>query len=46
MNFVGGSIQPLATTTITHLCTSQSLGLRSGWQLELTGLICLRYGRL
>lgn len=39
----GGSSTPsLATTTITHLCASQSLGLLSGWQLELASLICAR----
>jgi hypothetical protein len=31
---VGGSIPSLATTTITHLCTSPSLGLLSNRQRE------------
>lgn len=34
MNFIGVSIQPLATTTITHLSTSPSLGLLSDRQRE------------
>jgi hypothetical protein len=34
---IGGSILTLATITITHLCTSQSLSLLSNRQLESIG---------